>query len=105
MASINEREVQEGKQYQGVDEIISYTLDVTAVGSSPTTPTVVVKDVTNGTPVTSTVMPTNSPTVNGNVITLSPLGQLVSGITYRVEVLYHLDGNVLENYFVVFAQD
>ena len=105
MAIINEREVQEGKQYQGVDEIISYTLDVTAVGSSPTTPTVVVKDVTNGTTVTATVMPTNSPTVNGNVITLSPLRSLTADVLYRVEVKYVLSGNTLESYFLVQGQE
>ena len=105
MAAINEREVQEGKQYQGADEIIAYTLDVTNIGSSPTSPTVIVKDVTNSTTVTSTVMPTNSPTVSGNVITLSALRNLTAEVLYRVEVKYTLSGNTLESYFYVQGQE
>lgn len=105
MASINDREVLEGKQYQGVDESIAYTLDVSAVGSSPTSPVVVVKDITNGTTVTATVMPTNSPTVSGDVITLSLLKLLTAGILYRVEVKYTISGNILESYFYVQGQE
>ena len=104
MAAINDREVQEGKQYQGVDEVISYTLDVSAVGSSPTSPSVVVKDITNSSTVTATVMPTNSPTVAGNVISLSPLRSLTAGVLYRVEVKYTLSGNALESHFYVQGQ-
>lgn len=105
MATINDREVQEGVQYQGVDEIISYTLDVSAVGSSPTSVSVVVKDVTNSATVTATVMPTNSPSVAGNIITLSPLKLLTAGVLYRVEIKYTVSGNVLEHYFYVQASE
>lgn len=105
MAAINDREVQEGKQYQGADESISYTLDVSAIGSSPSSVSVVVKDVTNAATVTSTVMPTNSPTVAGNVITLSPLKFLTAGVLYRVEVKYTVSGNILESYFYVQGQE
>lgn len=105
MAAINDREVVEGKQYQGTDEVIAYTLDVTNIGSSPTSPSVIVKDVTNGTTVTATVMPTNSPSVGGNVITLSALRSLTAGVLYRVEVQYTLSGNTLESYFYVQGQE
>lgn len=104
MASENDREVAEGKQYQGEDESISYTLDVSAIGSSPSSVSVVVKEAFSGTAVTATVMPTNSPTVNGNVITLSPLKLLTAGVLYRVEVKYTISGNVLESYFYVMGQ-
>jgi hypothetical protein len=103
--SANIREVIEGRQYQGVDEIIVYTLDVSAIGSSPTSPVVVVKNVDAGTTVTSTVMPTNSPSVGGNIITLSPLKLLTAGVLYRVEVLYVLSGNTLESYWYVQGQE
>lgn len=102
MADENVREVVEGIQYQGEDEIISYTLDMAAVGT-PSSPTVVVKD-GNGTPVTATVMPVNSPTVNGTVITLSPLKLLTSSITYRVEVKCTVGGNTVEHFFRVKGQ-
>ena len=105
MAAINEREVQEGKQYQGVDESIAYTLDVSAIGSSPSSVSVVVKDVTHATVVTSTVMPTGSASVSGNVITLPALKLLTAGVLYRVEVKYTVGGNVLESYFYVQAAE
>lgn len=105
MTSSNVREVAEGIQYQGEDESIAYTVDVSAIGSSPSSVSVVVKDVTNGTVVTATVMPTNVPSVDGDVITLSPLKSLTAGVLYRVEVKYTLSGNVLENYFIVQAQE
>lgn len=104
MASIDSREVLEGKQYQGEDESIAYTLDVSAIGSSPSSVSVVVKDVTNGTVVTSTVMPTGSPSVSGNVITLPALKLLTAGVLYRVEVMYTISGNILESYFYVQGQ-
>lgn len=105
MASINDREVQEGKQYQGVDESIAYTLDVSAVGSSPSSVAVVVKDVTNTATVTATVMPTGSASVSGNVITLPALKLLTAGILYRVEVKYTISSNILESYFYVQGQE
>lgn len=105
MASINDREVLEGKQYQGVDESIAYTLDVTAVGSSPSSVSVVVKDITNDETVTATVMPTGSASVSGNVITLPALKLLTDGVLYRVEVKYTISGNILESYFYVQGQE
>ncbi len=103
--SIDKREVIEGTQYQGEDESISYTLNVVAVGSSPSSVSAVVKDETAGTVVTATVMPINAPTVDGNVITLSPLRALTAGHMYRMEVKYTIDGNVLESYCFVQAQE
>ena len=105
MAAINDREVVEGKQFQGEDESIAYTLDVGAVGSSPSSVAVVVKDVTAGTVVTSTVMPTGSPSVAGDVITLPALKLLTAGRLYRVEVKYTIANNILESYFYVQGQE
>lgn len=102
--SINDREVLEGLIYQGEDESISYTLDVSAIGN-PSSPSVVVKDVTTGSVVTSTVMPVNVPSVDGSVITLSPLKLLTAGRLYRVEVKYAVNANTLESYFYVQAQE
>ena len=97
------REVVEGVQHQGEDEIIAYTLDTSNIGT-PSSPVVVVKDGA-GVDVTSTVMPTNSPTVSGDVITLSPLKLLTADDRYRVEVRYVVAGNTLENYFIVEARE
>lgn len=95
---------------QGTEEEIVYTLDVSANGSDPTDVTVKVyseSGVGDGktfTDVTSTVMPTGDPAVSGNVITLPLLKSLTVGATYRIEVKYTLDGNVLEDYFRIPAE-
>ena len=93
---------------QGVDEIIAYTLTTTPWGSSPSSVSVAVKDVTAGaaaTDVTNTVMPTNSPTVSGDVITLSPLKLLTDSHKYRVEVKFTCSGNVLEARAHILAEE
>ena len=94
----------EGK-VQGVDEEIIYTVDVSNVGSSPTSVSVEVFLASNLTAsVKATVMPTGSPSVVGNVITLPTLKLLTANNTYRVEVKYTVGGSVVENYFYVVAE-
>ena len=97
------REIVESPQEQGADEEIVYTLTTTPYGSSPTSQSVTVYDITSGayTDVTSTVMPVNSPSVSGDVITLSPLKLLTVGKSYRVEVKFTCSGNVFEPYAVI----
>ena len=99
------REVVESQVNQGVDEIIAYTLTTTPWGSSPTNTAVVVFDITDGdfTDVTSTVMPTNNPSVTDDVITLSPLKLLTANQKYRVEIKFTISGNVFEAFGIVQA--
>lgn len=102
------REVAEGTQPQGIDERVSYTITTTPWGGTPTSPSVAVYDVTTGesgrTNVTTTVMPVNSPTIVGDVITLSLLRALMVDHTYRVDVQFTTNGNLLEAYFLVRAE-
>jgi hypothetical protein len=95
-----------GPPRQGVDEALSYSIETTHWISTPTSPSVVVYDVTGTarTNVTSTVMPTNSPTVLGDVITLSLLRALTADHTYRVEVQFTASGNLFECFFLVRAE-
>lgn len=106
MSSKQNREVTEGTLYQGEDERIAYTLDVSNVGDSPTAQSVSVYQVDGltFTDVESTVMPTNTPTVSGNIITLSLLRDLTNGKTYQVEVKFTITGNIFEHYFRVVGQ-
>lgn len=97
------REVVEGRQTQGADETIVYTLDTTNVGGSPSVSAVVVWRESDSTDVTATVMPSGSHSVNGAVITLKPLTALTVGETYRVEVKFTSAGNTLEHYFRVYC--
>jgi hypothetical protein len=103
MAGSNVRELIESPLYQGEDEIIVHIVDVSANGT-PTSPVVVVKNASTGADVTATVMPTNSPTISGQTIVLSPLRNLTAGTLYRVEVRHVISGNTLENYFHVHGQ-
>jgi hypothetical protein len=102
----NTREVAEGIQYQGTDEIILYALTVTNWITTLSAATgVKVYDVTEGrTDVTATVMPITTMTVNANRIAFSPLKLLTPGRVYRVEVLFTGDGQAPEAYFIVQAE-
>ena len=101
------RQVLEGPLKQGVDEIIAYAITTTPWGAAPTVVVVGVDDRTTGAAVdaAATVMPTNAPTVLGDVITLSPLKLLTAAHTYRVEVRFTVNGNVLEVYVDVLGED
>jgi hypothetical protein len=90
--------------YQGVDEVIVRALDVSANGSGPSSVSVVVKNAATLADITDIVMPTGSPTVNGDVITLPALRALTAGVAHRHEVKYTLEGNVLEDYFDIIGE-
>ena len=94
-------EVYQGLKYQSTDEELIYTITTTNWASTPTSPSVKVFLEDTLVDVTSTVMPTNSPSVSGDVITLSPLKSLSKDQTYRVEVKFTAGGNVWECYFRV----
>ena len=102
-----QREIVEGTIEQGADEQIIYSLTITPWGSSPTSISCKVYDITENTrtDVTTTVMPTNSPVATGDVIALSPLKLLTAGNTYRVEVKFTAGGNVFEAYAIVQAKN
>lgn len=95
------REVREGRQVQGCDESIVYTLTTTPWGSNPGSLAVAVYEVgANGTrtDVTATVMPSGSASAVGDVISLPALTGLEAGVLYRVEVQFSCSGNVFEAY-------
>jgi hypothetical protein len=96
------REVQESPLVMGQDEKLTFTLTVTPWGSSPSSVSVKVFDVTDGgyTDVSSTVL-NGSPAVDGDVITLPSVEDLVAGHVYRLEILFMSGGNTFECYAVV----
>ena len=91
-------EVAEGTQYQSASEEIAYQITTTNWVASPTSPVAVAIDETTGQDVTSTVFPTNSPSVATNTISLSPLKNLVEGHRYRIEVKFTVSSNIYECY-------
>lgn len=96
------REVLEGLQPQGKDEVIVYTV---TVSPAPTAVNgVTVTDEKTDLDVTATVMPTGSPSYAGSVITLPPLRSLTEGRTYRVELQYTSGVNTLEPFFRVLCE-
>lgn len=97
----NTLEVAEGLQYQTSDERLAHQVTTTNWVSSPTSPTVVAYDESDGSDVTSTVYPSNSPSASNDVITLSLLRALTAGKTYRIEVKFTVGSNIYECYFRV----
>ena len=98
------REVVEGNQVQGINEVIAYSIDTANWGGSPTNVSAVVKKVSDGLDVTSTVMNPNSPSVSTDTITLSPLDTLTEGEVYRVEVQFDIGTDTFECFFYVRAE-
>lgn len=101
---MSNREVAGGLRYQGEDERIIYSVDTSPAGGSPTAVGVAVFEEGTWENVTSTVMPDGSPSVDGDVITLPVLIALTAGKTYRIEVKFTSEGNVLEHYIRVRAE-
>lgn len=88
----NVLEVVEGVQFQTVDESLVWAIDTSNRGT-PTSPAVAVTN-SAGTDVKSTVMPSGSPSVSADVISLPSLTALTKGQRYEVRVTYTISGNV-----------
>ncbi len=94
------------RETQRPNEIIARTLDVSPVGSSPTSPTLTVYEVTStaATDVTSGVA-SGAPTVAADVITTQHVGTLTDGKMYQVVIKFVLSGNTLEYYWILDCTD
>lgn len=84
-------------QHEG--EEISYSIDTTEWGGSPTSPSA--KAFVNSGEVTDCVFPTNSPSISGDDINLSPLKNISSGCCYRIQVKFTIGGNIYIKQFYV----
>ncbi|HRE29041.1 MAG TPA: hypothetical protein PK954_20525 [Anaerolineales bacterium] len=93
------REVAEGVQVQGANEQIAYRLTTTPWGGAPTSVSAqVFAGLAHVTDVKSLVMPGETYTVSGDVITLPVLK------IYRVVVTFTSGGSVRSAWFDVLAQ-
>ena len=102
---MSSRECAEGIQRQGENETITYTITTTNWESSPTSPSMVVKD-SDGTVVTTTAAPSGSITATLDVITLKPITALTIGEKYTVEVQFTCGaGNPFECYFYIDCEE
>jgi len=100
-------EIVESPMPQSAEEEITYTLTTTPwSASAPSSPVIKVYDVTTGarTDVTTTVMPVNSPTVDGQVITLSPLKLLTAGSVYWIGIKFTAGGNIFRPHCIIKAE-
>jgi hypothetical protein len=93
----NIREIKEGLQYIGEDEIIVYTLTTTPWGSNPGVATAKIFEVDGDTLTdrSSTLM-TGSVSTSGDVITLPSISSCTAGNDYRVEIQFVCSGNTFE---------
>lgn len=105
--AVVKREIVEGRQEQGVEEEITYTVTVPASWGTPTgTPTVKVYSFIDNVyaDVTTTVMPVGSGSILGQVITLPELKSLTLGVIYRIEIKFNTsEGDTLEPYVWMLA--
>ena len=94
-----------GSYFQGNDEQIVYTIDVSEWGESPSAVTFKVFDVSDGTrtDVTADTM-TGAATISLDEITLPVLKSLTAGKVYRVEIKFTADGQIFEPYIKVLAE-
>ena len=101
----NSRQIIESPLYMGEDEQIPYTLTTTPWGSSPTSVVVTVKLESDLSDVTSTVIPSGSASVLGDVITLPVIRNLTTGVRYRLEVKWTIGTRVQECWGVIVGQE
>ena len=96
------RQVNETEIYQGEDERIAYQLTTTPWGSSPTSASIVLYDVTAGarTDVTATNL-SGSATVNGDVITCPIVKSLLPSKRYKLEIKFSSGGNTWEAFAII----
>ena len=99
------REIKEGIQYQGADEIIKYTLTTTPWASTPTNTSAKIYSISGETytDVTTSCM-TGSTSVVGDIITLPAIASLTAGTRYRVEVKFTVSGNTYEPFAYIMAE-
>lgn len=108
----NTRRIKEGKQFQGADERIAYTLTTTPWGSSPASLVVKLWDVTTDPDMqaaaywtdVSTTKLSGSASAIGDVITTPLVIGLVAGNLYRCEVQFVCSGNTFEAWALIEAQ-
>jgi len=94
------RRVVEGRQTQGVSEIISWEIDTLPWGGTPTPVSLFVWDVSqNYLNVTAIVAPGGPPTVVGNVLISQPISLLTRDHLYRVEYIFTIGINTLSCFF------
>lgn len=96
------REIKEGRQEQGAEEEVTYTLTVPTTWGVPSgTPTVTgySYDGSDYTDDTSTIFPAGSASIVSQVITLPECKALTAGTTYRVEIKFDVTGGDVREAF------
>lgn len=98
----SKRHVRQSPLYQGEDEKVAYGFEWAAIGT-PTSPTVVLKDVAAGTDVSATNL-LGSASISGTIVTTPQVIGLTAGKKYRLECKVTIDSNILERYVDIFAE-
>ena len=99
------RGVVEGRLIQGENERIAYQITTTPWGSSPSSPTFKLWEITAGVWTDVTLTKTSgAPSVLGDVITLPLVVSLVADHMYRGVAQFVSGGNTFEAYFEIQAE-
>ena len=96
-----ERKIKESPLRQGADEQVAYTLTTTPWGSSPSSPSVVMK--LGDTDVSSDVL-SGSASASGDCITTPVVQSLKAGLRYRMEIKFTINSYIFEAYAYIDAE-
>jgi len=100
------REIVESPLYQGIDEKISYTLDTTPWGSSPTFLETKIYNMSTGTKIdVSSTNLSGSTVANGNIISTPAIQDLITRISYRLEIKFIISGNTFEAFAIIIGEE
>jgi len=94
--------------YQGKDESVAYTLDVTPWGDTPTALAVVLYEINPVTGVKTDVSVaklTGAPVAVGNDITTPRVAALDVGAEYRLEIKFVISGNTFEAWAETYGEE
>lgn len=89
------REVKESPLVQGADESLAYSLTTTPWGSSPSSVSVKIYNLTTGADLSATNL-SGSASAAGDVITTPLVTALVAGTSYKLEIKFTCGSSVFE---------
>jgi hypothetical protein len=95
------RQVNETEIYQGEDERIAYQLTTTPWGSSPTSVSVALYDVTLGGREDASANLNGSASVSDDTITCPVVENLTPNKRYRLEIKFSSGGNTWESFAII----
>lgn len=100
----DDRIIEQSPLFQGKDEKIAYRLNTLPWGGSPSSVSVTLTLIKDGSDVISTNMESGAPDVSGDFITTKRIISLVPHVGYRLEFKWTYLGNEVETSVEIYGQ-